>query len=165
MIITAALLIACEDSTDGPVVWGDVDPAFIEALAQYEGWGKSCEPGNPAREAGIKSGVTLFKVDALTCQYQRLTAANNEEQDLESIVEIAGRLYAMTGDPAWRNVGQCGLSHEKRIDMQFGTLAMSHLAMSQPTDERTPPPDNLFDELAAFYACPDDYFYGRQPTE
>ncbi|MEO0881845.1 MAG: hypothetical protein AAFY34_03850 [Pseudomonadota bacterium] len=156
--IAIVLLASCTDDTpDEPVVWGDVDPAFTEALAQYEGWGKSCEPGNPAREAGIKAGVLLFKVDALTCQYQRLIATNSEEQDLESVVEIAGRLYAMTGNNDLRNVGQCGLSHETRIDMRFNTLDLSDLPAHQPTTDSISLPDDLPDHLAEFYRCANDY--------
>jgi len=157
-IAVSILLACCSDSNpDEPVVWGDVDPAFTRALEQYEGWGKSCELGNPAREAGIKAGVALFKVDALTCQYQRLTAADTEEQDLESVVEIAGRLYAMTGDPAWRNVGQCGLAHSQRIDMRFNTLDLSDLPAHQPTTDSISLPDDLPDHLAEFYRCANDY--------
>ncbi|MEM6900965.1 MAG: hypothetical protein AAF583_14505 [Pseudomonadota bacterium] len=154
-----------DDTTDEPVVWGEVDPAFTRALTQYENWGKSCEPGNPAREASIKAGVTLFKVDALTCQYQRLTAADTEEQDLESVVEIAGRLYAMTGDSAWRNVGQCGLSHETRMNLRFGSVAKSGERMLEPTTQSPTFPEQFYGRVSDFYSCYDDYFYGRQPIE
>ncbi|MEM6900963.1 MAG: hypothetical protein AAF583_14495 [Pseudomonadota bacterium] len=113
---TAIFLAACEDSVDEQVVWGDVDPAFIQALQQYENWGKSCEPGNPAREAGIEAGVTLLRVDAMTCAYNRLAASAEplSPDERKTKGKLVANLYGMTGDRIWLTTEFCDVKRGER---------------------------------------------------
>jgi len=158
-LAAALLLAACDNTPNGPVVWGEVDPAFTEALQQYQDWGKSCEPGNPAREAGIEAGVTLLQVDAMTCAYNRL-AASAEPLSLDARKtkgKLVANLYGMTGDKSWLTTEFCDVERGERGRWLIELSQQWTFAGMQPTYDSIRVPEDFVERKSAILECAGDW--------
>ncbi len=154
-------LAACSPVGDDPETFGEVAPRFTRALQAYKTWDKSCEPGDASRDTAIQSGISLLKIDAMTCQHARLSAMAEQtppsRRDRETLAELTAALYGMTADPVWRTREYCDWPREDRYRLSRAAIDRGYFASNQGTPERTIVEPAYIDRVNTFFGCKGDY--------
>lgn len=156
---------ACSPGNDEPVVWGDVDPRFSQALSAYESWDKSCTPGDTAQAEAIAGGVILLKVDAMLCQHMQLSNAGkdplSEPLAREEHAKLTAAIYGMTGDGKWLTTEYCDTPRDVRLGWMLDTLKTPYFAAHQPTTQSSDVGLKFGDHVDKFFECDGDYDVNR----
>lgn len=141
--------------------WGEVDPAFLQALALYEAWDGSCDVDQPETRSKVEAGAKIFQGDAVACLLPDSIFDGRwrhmPEDARAALLPLLARHYAINHDERVLSLEICDILPALRVQARSEVRQDRHWITLQPHRYKfeLPEPEADYAARDRFFACPD----------